>query len=217
MTRRVSGDFWSQRRGAKANVTKPVLLFDLDGICCNLMKKWLAVYNKDWDDDLTEADITSWEWHQFVKRECGKRIYHYLNRPGFFADLEPIEGCVESLRRLEQVCELVVVTASPKEAAGDKMRWVQRHLPMVQKGNVVITYRKDLVRGDFMFDDAPKNLIHHPATRIMLDYPYNRDFHDCYRVRSWGEAEALIYNLVAKQPFTETPSVGAEMQPRAAY
>jgi 5'(3')-deoxyribonucleotidase len=194
-------------------VSKPVLLFDLDGICCNLMKKWLNVYNRDYHDHLTERDITSWEWHDHVKPECGKKIYHYLNRPGFFADLEPIDGCIDSLHRLAEVCELVVVTASPKEAAGDKMRWVQRHLPMVPKGNIVLTYRKELVRGDFMFDDAPKNLIHHPATRIMLDYPYNRDFHDCHRVHSWLEAEALIYRLVAENPRTETPSRQREMQP----
>ncbi|HYG57450.1 MAG TPA: hypothetical protein VD902_05225 [Symbiobacteriaceae bacterium] len=192
---------------------KPVLLFDLDGICCNLAKKWLAVYNRDWNDDLTEAEIVEWEWHRFVRPECGKKIYHYLNRPGFFLDLEPIPGCVESLARLAEHCELVVVTASPKEAAGDKMRWVQRHLPMVQRGNIVVTYRKDLVRGDFMFDDAPKNLRNHPATRIMMDYPYNRDFHDCYRVYSWQEAEALIYQLTAMQPYTETPSAEMAMQP----
>jgi 5'-nucleotidase len=194
-------------------VSKPVLLFDLDGICCNLMKKWLAHYNADYGDNLAEADITSWEWHHFVKRECGKRIYHYLNRPGFFADLEPIDGCIASLGRLAEVCELVVVTASPKEAAGDKMRWVLRHLPMVPKGNIVVTYRKDLVRGDFMFDDAPKNLRSHPATRIMLDYPYNRDFHDCHRVHSWRDAEELILGLVAEKQRTETPSREQAMQP----
>jgi 5'-nucleotidase len=180
-------------------VARPVFLFDLDGICCNLMKKWLAVYNRDWDDNLTEASITAWEWHRFVKPDCGKRIYHYLSRPGFFADLEPIPGCTASLGRLAEVCELVVVTASPKAAAADKIRWVEGHLPMVPRGNIVITHRKDLVRGDFMFDDAPRNLRHHSAIRIMMDYPYNRDFHDCYRVQTWAEAEALVYALLAER------------------
>lgn len=195
-------------------MSKPVLLFDLDGICSNLMKKWLAAYNHDYGDNLREADITSWNWDDFVKPACGKRIYHYLNRRGFFADLEPIEGCVESLDRLQHLCELVVVTASPKEAAGDKIAWVRKHLPMVPCGNIVITYRKDLVRGDFMFDDAPRNLVNHPSTRIMMDYPYNRDFHDCYRVYSWRDAEALIGRLVAeKQDRPETPSAEMAMQP----
>lgn len=178
---------------------KPILLFDLDGICCNLLAKWLSHYNRDYQDNLTEADITSWDWGQIVKPACGKKIYHYLNRPGFFADLKPIHGCQESLERLAPHCELVVVTASPKEACGDKIRWVERHLPMVPRGNVVITYRKDLVAGDFMFDDAPRNLRHHPATRIMMDYPYNQDFHDCYRVHSWDEAEALVLRLIAQK------------------
>lgn len=194
-------------------MSKPVFLFDLDGVCCNLMKKWLRVYNRDYNDQLTTAAITEWEWQRFVKPECGKRIYRYLNRPGFFADLEPIEGCVQSLDRLSNLCELVVVTASPKTAAGDKMRWVERHLPMVPRGNIVVTYRKDLVRGDFMMDDAPKNLRNHPATRILLDYPYNRDFHDCHRVHSWAEAEALIYRLVAANRRTETPSAAPAMRP----
>lgn len=198
-------------------VAKPVLLFDLDGICCNLAKKWLEVYNCDYNDNLRLEDITAWNWDRFVKPECGKRIYHYLNRPGFFADLEPIEGCIESLERLARLCELVVVTASPREAAGDKIAWVRKHLPMVPRGNVVITYRKDLVRGDFMFDDAPKNLQNHPAIRILMDYPYNRDFHDCYRVHSWAEAEALIRRLVAEMGGAgDTPSVQRAMQPRLA-
>lgn len=194
-------------------MSKPVFLFDLDGICCNLMKKWLRVYNRDYNDHLTPEAITDWEWHKFVKPECGKRIYGYLNRPGFFADLEPIEGCVPALDRLSSVCELVVVTASPKAAVKDKLHWVERNLTMVPRGNVVVTYRKDLVRGDFMMDDAPKNLRNHPATRIMLDYPYNRDFHACHRVHSWAEAEALIYRLVAANQRTETPSQPLTMQP----
>jgi len=194
-------------------VSKPVLLFDLDGICSNLLQKWLDVYNHDYDDHLTPADITSWDWDHLVKPACGKRIYHYLNRPGFFADLKVLPGCVESLERLAAVVELVVVAASPREACADKMAWVRRHLPMVPKGNIVITYRKDLVQGDFMFDDAPRNLMHHPATRILMDYPYNRDFADCHRVYSWAEAEALIHQIVAQWPETESPSVGAAMQP----
>lgn len=198
-------------------LSKPILLFDLDGICCDLMKKWLLHYNRDYGDNLTEQDIVAWEWHTFVKPECGKKIYHYLNRPGFFADLEPIPGCIESLARLQEVVELVVVTASPKEAAGDKMRWVQRHLPFVPKGNIVVTYRKDLVRGDFMFDDAPKNLRNHPAIRVMLDYPYNRDFHDCHRVHSWTEAESLIRSKAAEIVESRQPSASKAMQPREVY
>lgn len=195
-------------------MARPILLFDLDGICCNLMKKWLAVYNRDYHDNLRPEDITSWDWEKFVKPECGKRIYHYLNRPGFFADLEPIEGCVESLERLAAICELVVVTASSRQAAGDKIAWVRRHLPMVPRGNIVITHRKDLVRGDFMFDDAPKNLANHPAIRIMMDYPYNRHFHDCYRVHSWAEAERLIRRLAARQQgVSRQPSAQWALQP----
>lgn len=178
---------------------RPVLLFDLDGIVTDLVSKWLAVYNRDYSDNLRPEDITSWDWDRFVKPECGKRIYYYLSRPGFFADLKPIPGAIEALERLSHRLELVVVTASPASGMRDKADWVKRHLPFVPKHNLVVTYRKDLVLGDFMFDDAPRNLEHTPATRIMMDYPYNRDFDDAYRVRNWTEFEALMDDLLARR------------------
>lgn len=177
---------------------RPVLLFDLDGICADLAGKWLAVYNRDWKDNLTLDDVVEWEWHRFVKPACGSRIYHYLSRPGFFADLEPIPGAAEVLRELNDQAELVAVTASPRPAMADKVAWIRRHLPFIHKQNIVITYRKDLVRGDFMFDDAPRNLRHFQGIRIIMDYPYNRDFNDCHRVRDWFDFHRLMQAFLAE-------------------
>lgn len=178
---------------------RPVLLFDLDGIVANLVKKWLEHYNRDYGDDLTEADITSWDWDRIVRPECGKKIFHYLSRPGFFADLEPIPGAIEAIGSFRDRAELVVVTASPRAAMSDKVAWVRKHLPFVHKDNIVLTRRKDLVRGDFMFDDAPRNLERFPGVRIMLDYPYNRDFHDCHRVRDFDEFRTLMDRLLRER------------------
>lgn len=89
-----------------------------------------------------------------------------------------------------------MVTASPANAMKDKANWVRKHLPFVPRHNLVVTYRKDLVRGDFMFDDAPRNLERCRATRIIMDYPYNRDF-ACYRVLNWAEFEALMDEVLA--------------------
>lgn len=177
---------------------KPVLLVDLDGVCADLARKWLAEYNRDWNDDLTLDRIVEWEWHRFVKPQCGTRVYHYLSRPGFFADLEPVPGAIETLAALQEQVEIVIVTASPRPAMGDKVRWVRRHLPFIPRENVVLTYRKDLVRGDFILDDAPRNLRHFQGVRILMDYPYNRTFHEAWRVRHWAEAADLIRRLVTE-------------------
>lgn len=192
---------------------KPVLLVDLDGICADLAGKWLSVYNREWNDDLTLDEIVEWEWHRFVRPECGKRIYHYLSRPGFFADLHPIPGAIPVLERLQARAELVVLTASPRAAMADKVAWVRRHLPFVPRENIIITYRKDLVRGDVLFDDAPRNLRYFQGVRVMLDYPYNRHFHQCYRVRDWAEFERLmdrvLADLAAGRPVPPFPTAWA--------
>ena len=162
-------------------MSKPVLLFDLDGVCCDLMKKWLAVYNHDYGDNLTEADITSWNWDEFVKPECGKRIYHYLNRPGFFADLEPIEGCVESLDRLERICELVVVTARHPRLQGLTRAWLDYHGVPVHRLHFLEGASKAptaLAEGlDCMVEDAPHNalaLAEAGVPVLLFGRPYNQ-------------------------------------------
>lgn len=178
---------------------KPVLLVDLDGILANLIKKWLAVYNRDYHDNLTPDDITTWEWQDLVKPACGTRIYHYLSRPGFFADLEPIEGAAEALEQLAEHFELCVVTASPKNALKEKTLWVERHLPMVPRRNVILTYRKDLTRGHVIIDDATHNLVNFKGVRIIFDYPYNRGFEAAYRVQGWPEATELLNQFLGQE------------------
>lgn len=187
---------------------KPVLFCDLDGIVADLMTKWLDAYNRDYKDQLTVEDVLHWEWHELVKPEVGKRIYHYLSRPGWFADLEPLPGAVDALRRLSGRVEIVIATASPKSALRDKTEWVHKHLPFIPPRNIVLTYRKDLLAGDFLFDDAPRNLRSFRGTRITIDYPYNRDFTDCYRVRDWEEFETLMDRLLEQRDSTGATSTG---------
>lgn len=179
---------------------KPLVCFDLDGVAADLVSKWLAHYNRDWDDNLTPDDIVAWNWDSLVKPECGKRIYHYLSRPGFFADLAPLPGAIEALRQLNEQAELVVLSASPQTALRDKWRWVEKHVPFLKRRNIILTYRKDLVRADLHIDDAPKNLTRFAGIRALFDYRYNRNFHDAWRLRGWQEFLPWFAEVVAGGP-----------------
>jgi 5'(3')-deoxyribonucleotidase len=168
---------------------KPVILMDLDSVTVNLMDKWFGMYNNDYNDNLTPSKIKSWDTHKYVKPECGYCIYDYLALPGFFLDLPFLPGAEEGMHELSKVGELVIVTsASDKpQAVADKLTWVQTHLPMVKKGNTIVTSRKDLVHGDIMVDDSPANLKQTLARhKIVLDYPYNRRVKDAQRVYDWA-------------------------------
>jgi 5'-nucleotidase len=170
------------------------LLIDMDSVIVDLMTTWHAMYNRDYDDDLHVGKLLCWDTAKYVKQECGERIYEYLDRPGLFRSLPPIPGAIETLKRLSQVYEIVIVTSSRKEAFRDKEEWVTEHLPFIGPRNLIFAHRKELIMGDLLFDDAPHNLEAFMATgriAIAMDYPYNRSV-NCPRVANWSEFEEWV-------------------------
>lgn len=167
------------------------ILLDMDGVLTNLIAKWFRVYNEEYGDTLHLEQLSEWGPHRFAK--AGRAVYKYLSRPGFFRDLEPIPGAVQGVRRLLDMGHEVVIVTAAKNGHRDKADWVREHLPFLPDENIVFAHRKELVRGDVLFDDAPHNLeaFRPYGLPVAMDYPYNRGI-DCARVSDWAEFPNLI-------------------------
>lgn len=154
------------------------ILLDMDGVVADLTTPWLARYNRDYSDHLTPEDLKAWDVHQFVKPECGTKIYDYLNQRGTFADLVPLPGAVDCVALLlDAGHEVYFVTTPPTRspwAVLEKSHWVEEFFPRVGAGNMVFTRHKHLVRGDFLIDDYEKNLERFEGHAILFDQPWNR-------------------------------------------
>ena len=174
------------------------LAIDLDSVLVQLLPTWLQRYNQEYQDQLCIEDITVWEMERLVRRECGPRIYRYLQEPGFFRTLPPVPKGPEILERLqEEGHEIFLATASPLHAATamwDKLQWTQEHLPFLDPASLIFIHPKHLLQTDLLFDDSPTQLDHFPGISVAMDYPYNRG-HGDYRVASWPEFYHLIHQL----------------------
>lgn len=173
------------------------LLIDMDSVIVDLMSAWCRRYNADWADNLTPADILTWEWEKYVKPECGRKIYQYLNEPGMFLHLDPLPHAVDVLERLSKRYEVLIVTSARRSAMAEKDAWVTQHLPFIGRKNLIFAHRKDRVCGDLLFDDAPHNLeafLRSGRRAVAMDYAYNRHV-PCLRVKGWLEFEELVYRL----------------------
>ncbi|MGO4888212.1 5' nucleotidase, NT5C type [Anaerobacillus sp. MEB173] len=176
------------------------LLIDMDSVMADLMTPWYARYNKDYNDKLHYLDLTSWDTHKFVKKECGEKIYQYLHEPGFYRYLQPLPHSQAVMEKLNKEHEIFIVTTSPAEAVSDKQEWMKEHFPFIQIEHMIFTHRKDLIIGDLLFDDAPHNLEAFMATgrkAIAMNYPYNQSV-NCDRVNNWLEFADYIAHLQEK-------------------
>lgn len=173
---------------------KHTLLIDMDSVITDLMSKWFRVYNEAYNDRLTVDQLTGWNTHHKVKKECGSKIYEFLEQPGFYRDLQPLPQSIEVIERLNEKYDIFIVTTSPINAFKDKTEWIVEYLPFIGAEKIIFTHYKNRIKGDLLFDDAPHNLIsfqEEGGISVAMDYPYNRDV-NCRRVTSWLQFEASV-------------------------
>lgn len=165
------------------------ILFDLDGVLADLHTKWLDTYNREWDDDLTVEQLSSYEMHLHVK--CHKQVYEIIKRPGFFDDVAPFPEAVAAFRALQLAGHAVRVCSAPAgaDSARAKIEWCARELGIHDR-HVHLNSEKHWVDADVIIDDSPHVLRQRwPRTRrwtyggrvvdasvqkICMGYPYNR-------------------------------------------
>lgn len=166
----------------------------MDSVICNLMSEWHKRYNEDYNDNLSVDKLLCWRSEDYVKAECGEKIYDYLDEPGLFLHLEPLPDAIDVLKRLSKHYDVLIVTSSRTYAYTEKELWVEKHLPFIGKRNLIFSHRKEMIRGDLLFDDAPHNLIaFHKTGRtvVAMNYEYNQQV-DVPRVSNWLEFEKWL-------------------------
>lgn len=191
------------------------LLIDLDGVVVDLHSIWLRIYNEEWGDSLSPDAVTTWDTVDLVKPACGVKVYDILLRPGIFAECKPIDGAIQGLKWLvEQGHEVLVVSTPPvgsKTAPSEKIEWVERYLPFLPGGSVILTAHKDLLEADALIEDSPANLaawMKRGKLGVVFSRPWNRDVHGCVRLLSWDLNELdRVLGLVKQLQHGEHPII----------
>lgn len=159
---------------------RPKVGLDLDSCLNNLEVRWLELYNHDYKDNLTPADLLTWNTYEHVKPECGKKIYDYLLYPHLFRDLKPKPFTQEVVKWLIQYVDLYIVTAYHWQTCKDKVLFLQEHFPCIPVENVIFLNNKGLINLDYLVDDGPHNAEAFTGISVLMDMPYNQYLGDKY-------------------------------------
>jgi len=160
-------------------MTKTILI-DLDSTVADILTPWLTAHNKKAGETLGVEDIRHWDMHLCTASKSPE-IYHILETPGFFRNLQPFPGAVEAVKSLSERYEVFLVSAAAYgPSASEKLDWVKEHLPFLGNKRTVLTHAKHLIKGDFFIDDSPANAIqyrkaHRDAGIMAIRFPYNKD------------------------------------------
>lgn len=158
------------------------ILVDMDSIVVDLLPAWVNAYNDKYNDNFTVEQITTWDWHELVRPECGFDLYKIVEQPGFLRNLPSIPGALSGVAGLvEQGHEVLLCTAAMSaENTKDKVEWVEEHFGFLgwRSKNMIIANKKSWVEADALIDDSPRNLAEWRRDRpnsiaVAIRYPYN--------------------------------------------
>lgn len=160
---------------------KLTILFDLDGICADLLNPWIDYINKRYHRNLTIEDINIFDMGDLPKtKDIAGKVYKIIQRPMFFYDLKPLPGAVNAIEALVREGHHVIFLSKPAgpDSAWEKMLWVNKYFPTVGDQNVILTKHKSLVQGDVFMDDKGATVEEYkkkwPDALVMtIKYPYN--------------------------------------------
>lgn len=156
-----------------------IIACDVDGVVADLLTNWLRWYNMGYDDHLAPEDITSWETDKFVKPECGKKIFTYLDDPRLYDEVFPYYGALKTINMLKSLGHRIIYpTKSPLASAGRKYYWLKQYGFIEDDKDYIELNDKSLVRADVLMDDYYKNLDNFVGTKVLFAQPWNTDKKD---------------------------------------
>lgn len=177
-----------------------LVFLDVDGVTLDLGTEWLNRYNEDYNDKLTNEHITRWATHEFVKPECGRKIYDYLLMPDLYDNVQPIAGAREGVEILKGAGHRVVFLSSGIHR-GKYLRLKQLGF-LNREDDYICAHDKSLVSGDYLVDDGVHNIIAFRKTRgipVLFDAPHNQLSFQELRAMNWTDVTSMIEKVEVRK------------------
>ncbi len=180
-----------------------IILVDMDDTIEQLLKAWVKGVNKKYARSVTVDEIVTWDVAAAFPGLTHDEVYGIPMQPGFWSNVEPVSDSAQVLQNLIAAGhEVFIVTATPYESIYEKMSEVLfKYFPFLSWDQVIVTTRKQMIRGDVLIDDGIHNLEGGQYKKVLMTAPHNIHYdaeaHGMVRVNSWKEIEQVIDRLNA--------------------
>jgi len=179
-----------------------IILVDMDGVIADFEKGFLNNYRNLHPKKPfipLEKRNTFYVQEQYPKALL-PLVEEIILSKGFFLNLPPVDGSLESIMELSSLNEEVYICTSPllknPYCIQEKYEWINKYLGKGWNKKMILSPDKTLVQGDLLIDDKPHiNGILQPSwEHILYSRPYNLQINSKRRL-TWKNWKQVIYHI----------------------
>ena len=167
------------------------ILVDIDGVLGDVYSHFIA---KEYAE--TGIMLNPDSLRGILEENAFPHFDKHVNQVDFFRTVPPMPGSRDGLKYLNDKYNVLLVSSSIEfpNSLKAKIEWIAEYYPFITWKQLVFCGRKDIVKGDIMIDDHPKNLDFFEGRRIIFTQPHNYYVsNDSYtRVNSWAQIMNLL-------------------------
>ena len=170
------------------------IALDLDGVIWDLVKPWVAEYNKKYNDNIQVEDIGEYILSNTLKKATPEELSAILLEPNFWDKVLPFSNSYEYLEKLNTEFEVYIATKTDYKLYEIKVERLLQLFPFLKQDQIICTYNKRILDVDWLVDDYEDNLLGGKFNKIILDASYNRNI----PYLNWYRAKDLkdVYNII---------------------
>jgi 5'-nucleotidase len=179
--------------------SSPIILVDMDGVLADFDRGFISKWKLKYPDIPyipVEERTTFYSSRQYPE-EHQPKVWKIMQQPGFFIDLPPIEGGIDTVKQIAASGFEVFFCSSPlisnPSGASDKYEWINKHFGKKWVGKLILAPDKTLVDGHILIDDRPeiKGVRTPTWEHVLYDQPFNREITDRRRL-TWATWQDIL-------------------------
>ena len=163
---------------------KPIVAFDVDDVIISFIPTLIALYNKDYNDNLKIKQITDWNLLNFVNKQCGKNIYRYIESPDIYRDAKPIKDSLWGVN-IFKTWGYRIIYVTVNNYGGAKYKWLLDHGYISSNKDFVVAKDKSLIKAITLLDDNFENVKSFGSNAWLMTQPWNIKYKYKNRVKNW--------------------------------
>ena len=175
---------------------------DIDDLLMECVPYAIRLANEKYkfDPPLTIYEVDHWG-------KLGTRadvIFEFYEDPEFYRNQPVIKGAKEFVRKLSQMTEVFVSTASYPKFMSLRAQRIMEEFPEIPPDHILMGSRKDKIDVDILFDDGMHNVSRsNAAYPILMRRPWNQDATGILAVNTYDEFLKLVEVIAESYNFNE--------------